>query len=492
MKPGTPTPSTFFELANRVVATLDQYRQHSQTGEEKVLRHTAVGPLTQTLDLEKWIRTGGLDHTNLEDFLAPYLAASQHVHSPAFIGHQVAIPHRGAIMGDLIHGVTNNAMAVYEMGPSATVVERVIINWMLEKAGWFLADQLADFSAHPGNGAGVLTHGGSLANLTAVLAARAAAFPHAWQDGTPDNLVIIAPAATHYSIARAAAIAGMGQNAVYPAPVNALDQLRAGQLESVYRRACDDGKTVFMVSLNACATATGLYDPIDEVADFCAAHNLWLHVDGAHGASALLSDKYRHHLNGVSRANSLTWDAHKMLRTSALCAAILFKDPAALGQAFSQEGSYIFYEENHPGFDVGRTTIECTKAALGAKLFMVLAIEGEKALGQFVEKQYDDTRTFYELISAQSDFECPYQPQSNILCFRYLPLGDNQAQMNLRQEIVRRGNFYITTAIINQTRYLRLAVMNPLTSTATIIALLDEIRTCAKGKISDCTAPKSG
>jgi len=113
MKPDSPNPSAFLKLANRVVATLDQYRQNSQKGEEKVLRNTAVGPLAQTLDLEKWIRAGGLDHTNLEDFLTPYLDASQHVHSPAFIGHQVAIPHRGAIMGDLIHGVTNNAMAVY-------------------------------------------------------------------------------------------------------------------------------------------------------------------------------------------------------------------------------------------------------------------------------------------------------------------------------------------------------------------------------------------
>ncbi len=472
--------SPFKALGNRVLALLDNYRDNSRKAQGKVLQNTDAALLAQTLNVEHWIRNGGLDHDKIEAFLTPYLEASQHLHHPGFIGHQVATPHTGAAMADLIHGAINNPMAVYEMGPSATVIERVVVNWMLEKAGWFTADNLSDFSYDKNNGAGVLTHGGSLANLTALLAARAAAAPNAWKQGTPDNLALITPTVTHYSMARAASIAGLGQNAIIPAPVNDLDVLQAKHLEATYNQATDAGKNVFMVSLNACATATGLYDPIDEVADFCAAHDLWLHVDGAHGASALLSDRDRACMKGISRADSLTWDAHKMLRTSALCAAILFKNPQSLADAFSQEGSYIFYDDNAAGFDIGRTTVECTKAALGTKLFWVLAMDGEKELGRFVEKQYSDTHGFYKLITAQPDFDCPCAPQSNILCFRYLPLANNDAQMALRTEIVRRGNFYITTAVVNTTRYLRLSVMNPLTTKATITALLDEVRDCAR------------
>ena len=191
-----------------------------------------------------------------------------------------------------------------------------------------------------------------------------------------------------------------------------------------------------MVSCNACTTATGLYDPIDEVAEFCESHNLWLHVDGAHGATALLSDKERHLMKGISRADSLTWDAHKMMRTSALSAAILFKDQKSMAGTFHQDASYIFYGDDQIGFDVGPYAVECTKSALGAKLFWVLAMEGEGGMANFVEKQYADTRKFYELINAQADFTCPYKPEANILCFKYDGVDGNDAQLALREKIL--------------------------------------------------------
>lgn len=465
-------------LTRRVLRTLETYRSDSETSKSHVLKQKPPQQLSDEMGLEKWIRDGGLCAGNVSAFLAPYLAHSQHMHHPGFIGHQVAVPHEGAAIADMIHGVINNPMAVYEMGPTASVVERVVVNWMLEKCGWFTG-AIDGFEPNDNNGAGVLTHGGSLANLTAVLAARAHAAPDAWQKGTPDNLAIIAPAATHYSLARAVSIAGFGQNAIRYAPVNALGVLQPEKLEQTFLQARDDGQNVFMVSANACTTATGLYDPIDEVAEFCERHNLWLHVDGAHGASALLSDKERHLMKGISRADSLTWDAHKMMQTSALCAAILFKDQKSMAGTFHQDASYIFYGEDQIGFDVGPYAVECTKSALGAKLFWVLAMEGEKGMGAFVENRYADTRAFYDLINTQPDFTCPYKPEANILCFKYDGGDGHATQLTLREKLLKRGNFYITTAEIGGTRYLRLSVMNPLTTIGTIEDLLGEIRLCA-------------
>ena len=462
-------------LAHLVLDELQAYQSASERGGTHALLQKEEDVLAAEMGLAKWIRGGGLNADNVQDFLAPYLANSQHMHHPGFIGHQVAVPHEGAAIADMVHGVINNPMAVYEMGPTASVIERVVVNWMLEKCGWFTG-ALDGFEPNENNGAGVLTHGGSLANLTAVLAARARAVPKAWQEGTPQNLAVIAPAASHYSMARAVSIAGLGQNAIHYAPVNELDVLQPEKLEATYRRAVDAGKQVFMVSCNACTTATGLYDPIDEVAEFCEAHDLWLHVDGAHGAAALLSDKERHLMRGVSRADSLTWDAHKMMRTSALSAAILFKDQKSMAGTFHQDASYIFYGEDQIGFDVGPYAVECTKSALGAKLFWVLAMEGEGGMANFVEKQYADTRKFYDLINAQPDFTCPYKPEANILCFKYEGVEGNDAQLALREKILSRGNFYITTAVVNDVRYLRLSVMNPLTTVETIVGLLEEIR----------------
>lgn len=466
-------------LAGQVLRALENYRSESEAGKTNALHQKPPAQLSDAMGLAQWIRGGGLDMDNVQKFLTPYLEHSQHMHHPGFIGHQVAVPHEGAAIADMVHGVINNPMAVYEMGPTASVIERVVVNWMLEKCGWFTG-AIDGFEPNANNGAGVLTHGGSLANLTAVLAARAHAAPNAWASGTPDDLAIIAPAATHYSLARAVSIAGFGQKAIRYAPVNDLEVLRPEKLEQTFVRARDDGQNVFMVSANACTTATGLYDPIDEVAEFCETHDLWLHVDGAHGASALLSDKERHLMKGIRRADSLTWDAHKMLRTPALCAAILFKDQKSMAGTFHQDASYIFYgHEDQIGFDVGPYAVECTKSALGAKLFWVLAMEGEKGLGVFVEKQYADTRAFYDLIHAQPDFTCPYKPEANILCFKYDGIEGDEAQLVLREKILSRGNFYITTAEINGVRYLRLSVMNPLTTIETIEKLLAEIRLCA-------------
>jgi len=467
-------------LSRLVLDELRAYQSASERGDTHVVLQKEGDDLAAQMGLAKWIRGGGLNADNVQAFLTPYLENSQHMHHPGFIGHQVAVPHEGAAIADMIHGVINNPMAVYEMGPTASVIERVVVNWMLEKAGWFTG-AIDGFAPSANNGAGVLTHGGSLANLTAVLAARARAFPSAWQEGTPSNLAVIAPAATHYSLARAVSIAGLGQNALCYAPVNELDVLQPEKLEETYRQAVDAGKTVFMVSANACTTATGLYDPIDEVAEFCEAHNLWLHVDGAHGGSVLLSDKERHLMKGISRADSLTWDAHKMMRTSALCAAILFKDQKSMLGTFHQDASYIFYGDDQIGFDVGPYAVECTKSALGAKLFWVLAMDGEQGLAAFVEKQYADTRAFYELINAQPDFTCPYKPEANILCFKYDGVDGNDAQLALREKLLARGNFYITTAVVGGVRYLRLSVMNPLTSVETIKKLLEDIRALQGG-----------
>ncbi len=470
------------ELGRQVLETLEQYRAESEAGQGPVLVQKPAGELAEILQLEKWVREGGLGSANIDAFLGPYLDNTQHMHHPGYIGHQVAVPHPGASLADMVHGVANNPMTIYEMGPAAGVIERVLINWMLEKIGWFSGTELGDFRTIEGDGAGVLTHGGSLANLTALLAARAAASPDAWEAGVSGKLAILAPKTAHYSLARAVSIAGLGQNAICPVPVDAFEVLRPETLEETHAQAVAAGRRVIMVAANACATATGLYDPLDEIADFCSGHGLWLHVDGAHGASALLSARHSHRLKGIARADSVIWDAHKMLRTSSLCAAVLLRDRHAMAGTFKQEGSYILHDKDQPGFDTIALNAECTKAPLGTKLFWVLAMEGEQGLGDFVTSLYDDTLGFHALISAEPDFECPYEPQSNILCFRYRPeTYDDDQQLAIRNAVIRRGNFYITTAEVSGTRYLRLAVMNPLTTRETIRALLDEIRDCASG-----------
>ena len=119
---------------------------------------------------------------------------------------------------------------------------------------------------------------------------------------------------------------------------------------------------------------------------------------------------------------------------------------------------------------------DSTKSGLGAKLFWILAAEGEKGMGQFVHQQYQKAKEYHQLFSAHPDFYCPYVPESNIICFAYTKYGeDNELQLAIRNEITKRGDFYISSTEVHGRRYLRLTVMNKLTTNAHIEALIQEI-----------------
>lgn len=466
---------SFTSDAETIINALDKYHKESKSGKKPIIQLPPIEEIIEKLELTSYIKTGGLTGNRLSEFIEKYLNTTTRLHHPAYLSHQVAVPYYTGALGSLIDGFTNNPMAIYEMGPGAASIEYFIINWLLEKIGWKAWTLMEDMDTkQEKHGSGVLMHGGSLANLTALLAARNKIAPDAWQNGNPPDLALLAPEDCHYSIARAAGILGLGQNAIYPLDVDEKGAVIPDKLNDVYKRMTNDNKRAIAMVANACSTAVGIYDPLSEIGDFCREKNLWFHVDGAHGASALLSKKYRHLLRGVEKADSLTWDAHKMLRTPALCAALLVRDHKDIDKAFKQEASYLFHEKEQPGFDFMHRTVECTKAGLGLKLFMVLAALGEQGLSRYNERQTELTLKAYRYINELPEFSCPVAPQSNILCFRVD--GDDTLQLKLRDKLISEGSFYVSTTMFRGLRYLRLVIMNPDTTMDTIKKLARRIR----------------
>ncbi|CAA7620149.1 aminotransferase class V-fold PLP-dependent enzyme [Magnetospirillum sp. UT-4] len=453
-----------FETDCAVAArALDTFAARARDRADPVIRQPVLAALAADLGLERLIAEGGLGGEALARFLDTYLGASTRLHHPGYMAHQVAVPEPLASIAALVDSFSNNAMAIYEMGPAAATVEKTVLDWMLGKAGW-----------SPDSGGGVLTHGGSLANLTALAAARARAAPQAWEQGVPPGLAIIVSPGCHYSIARAAGILGLGQAAVVAAPADGDGRLDPAGLAPLLARLRDEGRTVMAVVANACATATGLYDPLRPIAETCRAAGLWLHVDGAHGASALVSPRLRHLLDGLELADSLVWDAHKMLRAPTVCAAVLMRDRASLDGAFREEASYLFHDKDQPGFDFIHRTVECTKAALGLKAFFALAAEGEAAMAAHIERQTDLATAAARYLRGLDGFAVAVEPQSNIVCFRVD--GDDARQLELRRALTEAGRHYVSTAEFRGRRWLRLALMNPATGMADIQALAADIR----------------
>ncbi|HEX5538676.1 MAG TPA: aminotransferase class V-fold PLP-dependent enzyme, partial [Methylophilaceae bacterium] len=293
------------------------------------------------------------------------LPRSLAIHHPRNLGHQVAPPLPVAALCDLVAALSNQAMAVYETGPSATLLERQVVRWLVELIGW----------QHTGPSAagGVLTSGGAQANLTALLAARQlASNSDVWKNGVAAHrpMRILASEHAHYSIARAAGIMGLGSDAVIGIAADQEGGMRLDALIAAHRACMENDESVMAVVASAGCTPTGSIDPLEEIGVYCNAEKLWLHVDGAHGASALLSATHRPQLTGIARADSVIWDGHKLLYMPATVSAVLFRNAAHSYTAFAQHASYLFQEETAEAesFNTSYRTLECTKRMMGLKL----------------------------------------------------------------------------------------------------------------------------
>ena len=414
--------------------------------------------------------------TSLSELMAQVLEQSNHLHHPRYVGHQVTSPLPSATLVHLVTSLLNNGSAVYEMGTASIPLERRALAWMAEKAGF------------PAGADGVLTSGGSVGNLTALLAARQAITGrNVWEDGLAGGrpLALLVSGEAHYSVKRAAQILGLGHEGIVPIPVDDRFRLRPEALPESFAAAERSGRQVFAVVASAGSTSTGAFDPLEPVADFCHERGLWLHVDGAHGASAVLSPRYAHLTAGVGRADSLVWDAHKMMLLPALLTAVLFRDGARSYEAFSQRADYLFRRHTvGEWWTPGLRTFECTKRMMGVELWAPLALHGTRMFSEYVTRMFDLGRTFAAMLDDADDFELAAEPDCNIVCFRHVP--DDFQDLDGHQERVRarllaEGSFYLVQTRLRGHVHLRVTLINPLTTEADLEALLEAIRRVAAG-----------
>ena len=404
---------------------------------------------------------------DLNDLLVLVLDEANHLHHPHYMGHQVPGPLPMGALCDMVASILNNGMAVYEMGPHGVMMERAVIKWMGSLVG-FGPD--CD---------GVITSGGSIGNLTALLAMRRAKLD--LLGGKPPAVLVSDQA--HYSVKRAVKIMGWGDDAAVAVPSDDTFHMRADALPDAMKRAEAMGRRVIGVVGSACTTATGTYDPLRAIGAFCDEHNLWFHIDAAHGGPAGLSEKYRHLLDGSERADSVVFDAHKMLLMPALVTGVIFRDGAHSFCAFDDRASYLIDKSpQEEWYNPGHRTMECTKRMLVLKIYAALMCYGTKFFADYVTRQYDLARTFARMVREAPDFELAVEPDSNIVCFRYTAAPASQLDAinaAIRKRIIESGAFYIVQARLPKGHHLRVTLLNPLAEESHLAELLDCVRAAA-------------
>ncbi len=399
---------------------------------------------------------------------------SIHIHHPHYVGHQVSPPIPLAALAGLLASVLNNGMAIYEMGAAATAIERIVVRKILSMAGF------------PDGGDGLLTSGGTLGNLTALLAARQQiTHSDVWEKGLSQPLGIMVSSEAHYSVDRAARVMGLGAQGIVKIPVKSDFSMDTSQLEEQLFKAKNDGIKVFAVVGCAPSTSTGIHDDLEAIADFCQKHALWFHVDAAHGGGAIFSPKYKPLLRGIEKAHSAVIDGHKMLLMPALMTFVLFKNKYDSYATFNQNAQYLLDKLGEEDwYNMAKRTMECTKLMMGIQFYAVLNTYGEEVFNQNVTQLYDLGKLFSQLISKHSKLELAIEPQSNIVCFRYKPenVNENAADClnaKVRESILRQGEFYLVQTIVNGHVYLRTSLMNPATTVAALETLLERVETLA-------------
>jgi L-2,4-diaminobutyrate decarboxylase len=292
-------------------------------------------------------------------------------------------------------------------------------------------------------------------------------------------------AEAHYSISRAVRIMGLGEQGIIKVPVNESLQLDVARLEETYALAKAHGIKVIALVGNACSTSTGTFDPLSEMADFALAHGLWFHVDGAHGGAAVLSENYRHLVNGIERADSLVIDFHKMMLTPALTTAVIFGNGKHSFETFAQKAEYLLAEKGqNKWYDGAARTLECTKKMMGVKVYAMLRFYGEQLFSDYITAAYDLGQLFAETIRLEKGFELAVQPDCNIICFRYIPnnfMGDiNNLTSLVRKKILADGRFYVVQTIVKGQTYIRVSLMNPFTTISDLKSMMDIVRKLAE------------
>jgi L-2,4-diaminobutyrate decarboxylase len=364
------------------------------------------------------------------------------------------------------------------MGPWATAAEWALVDRLGEQLGW-----------RPGQFAGLATHGGSLANLTALLTARNVTLGDCWRRGVsrpgpPPVMVVQADA--HYSVSRAAAMIGLGTDQVLRVGLDQRRRMDPNRLDEALGELRKRKQPIVAVVACACATPIGAFDPLSDIADVCRRHDVWMHVDAAHGGAACFSSRHRHLVDGLHLADSLVWDAHKMLFVPALCAFVFYRNKSHTFETFRQEAPYLF-DPAAPGlaeYDSGLRTVECTKRAATFGLWGLWSLFGPRLFSDLVDVTFDMGRVFYEKLKAAPDFEPLHEPQCNIVVFRYAPEALRNAQpsrlswcqFELRRRLIESGQFYIVSASIDGVGALRATIINPLTTPDLLDQLLDAIR----------------
>jgi len=433
-------------------------------GSEKIVDFIPQSSLRRITDLSLPLEGLGLENT-IQD-IDQFLRYSVKTNSPGFMNPLWGGFNLSAFAGEVIATLSNNSMYTFELSPLATLIEQALIGRMCEIVGFT-------------DGNGTLTTGGSNGNMIGMMCARHQVDPLGQQRGYDgEKLVCFVSEESHYSVLMAANVLGIGFDNVIKVPCDGDGRMRCEKLEEEIERSRINNQIPFCVIATSGTTVRGAFDSLKEIAEICSNQNLWLHVDAAWGGSCLFSAKYRSLMDGIELADSVCWDAHKMMGVPLVCSTFLIKRPEILRKICSHGNvaHYLFLGDAED-VDLGRTSLQCGRRNDALKLFLAWRERGDAGWARMVERYVGLADYLQSKVESSESLEMVSSRVWSNVCIRFTSEGIDHNEINsqLRERLVKSGNFMISQSKIGNQIILRPVIANPLITEETIDDLINEI-----------------
>lgn len=388
---------------------LDKFRELT----EALLRLEKEDPVTQPIPTDKLydildlnLGEEGMTEKAFYSSLEEIVKRTPRTASNQFFNQLFGGRKGKAMLGDLLAVVLNNSMYTYKVAGPMVGVEKEIIRQVCQLVGY---SSDAD---------GTIAAGGSMSNFMSMVMARDAFQSDIRFKGVQQKLIAYTSIDCHYSIAKNAALIGIGRDQVRFIPTDEKGIMISNELEKQITLDKADGLHPFFINVTAGTTVMGAFDLVHEAADIAEKHNLWLHVDGAYCGAVIFSEKFKHLVEGAERANSFSVNAHKMLGTPLTCSILLSKDKKHLSHSFASDAKYL-YQTDDDDFNLGKTSFQCGRRNDALKFWTLWKYLGTKGLEQLIDHQFYLAEVAREYINSNKNYQLYSYEDSISICFNY-------------------------------------------------------------------------
>lgn len=400
--------------------------------------------------------------TSFDELLAVLGEASERAIDTTGPGYMAFIPGGGlyaTAIASFLTAITNRFVPIAHLAPALAAIEASVGRWLCDLFGYGLGSQA------------VLTSGGSMANFSAIVAARAHMLGEHFSGG-----VLYVTEHSHRSVTKGALLAGFPASAIRTVACTSDLAMDADALVEAIEADRASGRSPFMVVATAGTTSTGAIDPIARVADVAESEQLWLHVDAAYGGFFQLTQRGRACFTGIERADTITLDPHKGMFLPYGTGCLLARDGERLRRANQIEAHYLQdVAEGHGIPNLSDYSLELTREARGLRVWLPLYLHGVGAFRAALDEKMDLAQVVYQKLAADDRLDVPWKPALSTVAFR-LHTGDDKANRLLLERINSSGRVFLSSTAVENRFTLRVCVLSHRTHSDRVNEAIEIIR----------------